>query len=153
MPVVPFTGRRVDRYRRRDAKIAAVPRCLLVLGGVQHRRNRRRREIGRMTWTPPRIAARGRERRDRTPPRRFARRHEFTGSTTREPGAKVRPANSRSRSAIAGKLMITKVIISNFCTTKWGGGNGGEREEVKRMEAVPDDTRSMGWVIGGIGEC
>ena len=88
MPVVPFTGRRVNQYRRRDAKIAAVPRCLLVLDGAQHRRDPWRREIGKMARTPPRIAARGRERRGRTPPQRFARRHEATRSTTRELGTK-----------------------------------------------------------------
>ena len=126
MPAVPFTGRRVNRYRRRDAKIAAVPRCLLVLGGAQHRRNRWRRKIGKMARTPPRIAARGRERRERATPPRFPRRQAVTGSATRDAGAPVQAAKTRLRIAIADEADPHKSEDKQLLRDHVGRGQRGQ---------------------------
>ena len=51
--------------------------------------------------------ARESERRDRTTPPRFARRHGVTASAGREAEAAVRATNVQTRIAIAAKLILT----------------------------------------------
>ena len=60
-----------------------------------------------MARTPPVTVARESDRRDRTTPPRFARRHGVTASAGREAEAAVRATNVQTRIAIAAKLILT----------------------------------------------